>query len=121
MLLLIFCPHIQSNDALSMFYKMTTTQYGKQTIPKPNIINTSTSTNIIWTIQAIVSSNSCVAVNNNNINNKHVNTDEDVLSKSKCKICFSRHLMQILIVILISFTFADVVHGKLFLIFSIFF
>lgn len=38
--------------------------------------------------------------------------DDGILSKSKCKTLISRHFACILIVILVSFTFADMVHGK---------
>lgn len=47
-------------------------------------------------------------------NDKHDTSDSvgNVLSKPKCKTLFSRNFARILIVILVSFTFADMVHGK---------
>lgn len=48
-------------------------------------------------------------------NTKHSNNDDihgSILSKSKCKTIFNRHLKHVLIVILVSFTFADMVHGE---------
>lgn len=89
-----------------------------------------------WTIQAIAGSNK----NNNQTNSKssrirkrkrrrkhrnrstdnprteHDNNNDDnrgsIFSKSKCKTIFNRHFKHILIVILVSFTFADMVYGK---------
>lgn len=88
-----------TNDALVIICKMTTTRHSKQTTTYSRFI--SINTRIIHTI---ASSDDQYFFNND--------YDGGALSKSKCKSLFSGHFARILIVILVSFTFADMVNGE---------
>lgn len=95
------------------------TRHGNQTTTYSHFISIKTRI-----IEVITSNNRCHSHSHSSrsssgdidggTNDKHDNNDSDggVLSKSKCKTLFSRHFARILIVILVSFTFADMVHGK---------
>lgn len=91
-----------------IFCKMTTTRYGRQktttTTTYPHFITIKTRI-----IDAIASGDNCQHNQHDNYDDEH---DGGVLMKSKSKTLFSGHFVRILIVILISFTFADMVHGK---------
>lgn len=105
---------------------MTTTRHNNQQT------TSNTATSIIYSIHSlpmIIQTNACKKFNDNIWNNSRCSSswrskrnqnrctnicnrsNGSILTKSKCKTIFNRHLKRILIVILVSFTFVDMVHA----------